>query len=64
MKYARTLSFFLSCTRRSKYARVFSYILENAKESVQPVVSMCSPLKLSETGFYKWKRNRNKVKRR
>ena len=44
---------------------LFSYILENAKESLRPVVSMCRTLKVSETGFYKWKwkRNRNKVKR-
>ena len=41
---------------------LFSYILENAKESLRPVVSMCRTLKVSETGFYKWKRNRNKVK--
>ena len=42
---------------------LFSYILENAKESLRPVVSMCRTLKVSETGFYKWKRNRTKMKR-
>ena len=26
------------------------------------IVKMCSTLKVSETGFYKWKRNRNKIK--
>ena len=42
---------------------LFSYILENAKESLRPVVSMCKTLKGMKTVFYKWKRNRNKVKR-
>ena len=42
---------------------LFSYILENAKESLWPVVSMCRTLKVSETGFYKRKRNRTKMKR-
>mgnify|MGYP000934672823 FL=1 len=27
-----------------------------------PIVKLCRTLKVSETGFYKWKRNRNKVK--
>ena len=26
--------------------------------------SLCRTLKVSETGFYKWKRNRTKMKRR
>ena len=31
--------------------RLFSYILENAKESVRPVVSMCKTLKGMRNGF-------------
>ena len=44
--------------------RIFSYILENAKETMWSIVRMCRTLKVSETGFYKWKRNRNKIKSR
>ncbi|WP_257225363.1 IS3 family transposase [Treponema parvum] len=36
--------------------------MENAKEKIWSIVKMCSTLKVSETGFYKWKRNRNKIK--
>ncbi len=37
---------------------------KNAKKSVRSVASMCKTLKGTKTGFYKWKQNRNKVKRR
>ena len=41
---------------------LFSYILENAKEKMWSIVKLCRTLNVSETGFYKWKRNRAKMK--
>lgn len=39
---------------------IFAYILNDQVENNTPVVKMCSALKVSETGYYKWKRTRNK----
>ena len=41
--------------------RIFIYICDHQEESkTTPVVKMCKALNVSETGYYKWKRSRNK----
>lgn len=39
---------------------IFAYIFNNQEENKNPVVKMCRALAVSETGYYKWKRTRNK----
>lgn len=39
---------------------MFAYICNQQVEDNFPVVKMCMTLKVSETGYYKWKRNRGK----
>ncbi len=39
---------------------IFAYILNKKEEIDLPVVKMCKVLNVSETGYYKWKRTRNK----
>ena len=39
---------------------IFAYILNNQEEINLPAVKMCKVLNVSETGYYKWKRTRNK----
>ena len=39
---------------------MFAYICNQQAEENVPVVKMCTALKVSETGYYKWKRNQNK----
>lgn len=39
---------------------IFAYIFNNQEEYNTPVVKMCRALDVSETGYYKWKRTRNK----
>jgi putative transposase len=41
---------------------LFAYILIRAQEKKYSSRRMCSALPVSESGFYKWKRNRNKLK--
>lgn len=39
---------------------MFAYICNQQVEDIFPVVKMCMTLKVSETGYYKWKRNLGK----
>ncbi|QEN04724.1 IS3 family transposase [Thiospirochaeta perfilievii] len=41
---------------------MFTYIHEFQKELNLPVIRMCNALDVSETGYYKWKRTRNRPK--
>lgn len=39
---------------------MFAYICNQAAEEKKPVVRMCKTLEVSETGYYKWRRTRDK----
>ena len=43
---------------------IFAYILNGQEGNHSPVVKICNALNVSETGYYKWKRNRNKPRAR
>ena len=55
---------FSSWTGKSKQTRGIQLHLGKRKGKRAAVIVCATSLKVSETGFYKWKRNRTKMKRR
>ena len=63
------MSFFVKDRRKQKPADKFEYIFQFKQKNFESqlkqdysVKKLCKVLTVSETGFYKWKRNRNKPK--